>query len=192
MSETWTDRERVVVLLRRHRQWVVAAAAAVVLLIGLGLMLGSRTFGNAAEWAAALGTIAAFAATVALLRQEVEARRRDIEERERRQAALVSCWLGEQEVMGQAKPWEARSVFVRNASEEPIYHAVITQEPDHYPSPSTWSVIGPQQEVHDQWSPRVEDLGPGVIPQPVLSFLDAAGLAWERDGRGRLARRPFT
>jgi hypothetical protein len=57
-------------------------------------------------------------------------------------------------------------VFVRNASEEPIYHAVITQEPDHYPSPSTWSVIGPQQEVHDQWSPRVEDLGPGVLPQP--------------------------
>lgn len=131
MSETWPDRERVVVLSRRHRQWVVAAGAAVALLIGLDLMLGSRTFGNAAEWAAAFGTIAAFGATVALLRQEVQARRRDVEERERRQAALVSCWLGEQDVMGDVQPWEAREVFVRNASDEPIYHAVVTQEPDH-------------------------------------------------------------
>jgi hypothetical protein len=49
-------------------------------------------WGNVAEWAATLGTFAAFGATV-LLRHEVDARRRDVAERERPQASLVSCWL---------------------------------------------------------------------------------------------------
>lgn len=79
--------------MRTYWPWVLATVSALVLLVSLGALVGAATFGNVAEWAGALGTIAAFGATVLLLRHEVDNRRRDVDERERRQASLVSCWL---------------------------------------------------------------------------------------------------
>ena len=111
--------------LRRHWPWALIVLLALVVLVGLGAALGARTFGNVAEWAAALGTIAAFGATVLLLRQEVEARRRDVAERERRQAALVTCWLDN---AFQTENFEEyRAVFVKNASDEPIYFVAVVR-----------------------------------------------------------------
>jgi hypothetical protein len=117
-------------ILRPYWPWALIVLSAVTLLVALGLVLGAGTFGNVAEWAAALGTIAAFGATVLLLRQEVDARRREVADRERRQASLISCWLGQfdTETLTGQRLWHD-GVFVKNASDEPIYQVVVEQEP---------------------------------------------------------------
>jgi hypothetical protein len=175
--------------MRRHWPWVLIVVLALVLLVGLGAALGAGTFGNVAEWAAALGTIAAFGATVLLLRQEVEARGRDVAERERRQAALVSCWLDD--AWSEVNVEFYRAVFVKNASDEPIYHVQVLQEPGQRGEflLAHWGVIGPRKEETWHWDPNTEDVP--TDPVPVLSFVDSAGQQWERDWRGRLHRVPF-
>jgi hypothetical protein len=167
-------------LARRQWPWLLLGVLALVLLIVLGLVLGADAFGSVAEWAAALGTIAAFGATVALLRQDVEARRRDVAERERRQASLVSCWLGEPDRFG--VPTE---VFVQNASDEPIYHVYVMG----YGDLPEWDVVGPRQQVHGPWRPDLEKMSTRSR-RPRLSFADAAGLRWQRDEDGILRRPP--
>jgi hypothetical protein len=161
--------------LRRFWPWALLVASALGLLIGLGLVFGSATFGSAAEWAAAIGTIAAFGGTVVLLRQEVDARRRDVEERERRQAALVSCWL------------EPDGLSVRNASQEPIYGVSVDQDPGKRErAPMDYrDVIPPGEKLRFTWDP---DTDVDDVPVPILDFNDAAGLEWHRDRHGILRR----
>jgi hypothetical protein len=165
---------------RRFWPWALLVAFAVVLLVALGLTFGTRTFGNAAEWAAAFGTIAAFGATVALLR-------RDVAERERRQAALVSCWA-EVHLRTPDNPVHYAELIARNGSDETIHDLAIWHVIDGtVVRGHTVGTVAPRSQT---WA-RVE-LTPGKKAHAAVTFFDSAGLEWERDWRGRLQRRRFT
>jgi hypothetical protein len=168
----------------RRLPWALMVASSLVLLVGFGWAFGAHTFGNVAEWAAALGTIAAFGATVALLRQEVEARRRDVAERERRQAALVSCWMKRGAAVsrrdgGMDQLWY---LTVRNASEELIHRVRV-----HVTSPPTgWALVTPGETTET----ITADLDTPSESAAEITFIDAAGLGWHRRGDGVLVRYP--
>jgi hypothetical protein len=164
-------------------------AAGLVLVVVLLVTWGRRRgadFGDVPGWVAAIGGVAAFAVALAVLFREVEGQRIDTEERIRRQARLVSCWL---EVVRENPGGKApdREVIIRNNSDEPIQAVVVTHDP--LPPEGWWTLevetigAGPTQEAR-QWleSPDLDD------PRPVLHFTDAAGIRWQRDRDGILSR----
>jgi hypothetical protein len=150
-------------------------------------------FGTVPDWISSVGTVGAFGATIWLLFRETDARRRDVDEHERRQAQDVSCWLGDvpDEALGfddEGRPYRwIDLVYVRNGSAEPIYAVgVFIDQVDDQPPWHYVGVIAPGETSRRPWTP------PDSLhePVPALRFTDAAGRDWIRDGSGRLRREP--
>ena len=141
-----------------------------------------------AEWVGAIGTVGTLAAAVWVAKREVDNRRADTDERERRQASKVSCWVehGSTGTAGSSRPsW---IVSVQNGSDEPIYGVSVVQEPGYVGGEPTgwWDVIPPGTQEGAVWDPDIEHVD--REPKPVLEFNDAAGRGWTRDADGILRR----
>jgi len=166
-----------------RRWWPIGLAVVSVFVLTLSaLALAGAQLGNAAEWVGAGGTVAAFGVTLALLYRELENRRADTDERIRRQARQVSCWLDYNGPAGDV-------VIVRNSSDEPVYQVAVVQDPGYVgpPPEAWWDVVPPGDQVCKSWCPNTDVESE---PRPVLSFTDAAGIWWVRDTAGRLQRDP--
>jgi hypothetical protein len=122
-----------------------------MLIAGCGLLLAvsltarlSGEVGNLGEWVGGLGAMAALGVSLYLIHDAQALRRRDDEERERRQARLVSCWAATKDVTttgaeGEPTSWgPAPLVRVRNMSDHPVYSVVVRPEPDQPDKP--WMV----------------------------------------------------
>ncbi|MEY2446655.1 MAG: hypothetical protein QOH79_131 [Acidimicrobiaceae bacterium] len=145
-------------------------------------------FGTVADWVAAVGTGGALVIGMLLLRAELRSRRADSDERLRSQSRHVVCWLHFVETQDDGSWW---IVKVRNGSDEPIYQVAVSVdlgEPSGGHPEGWWDVIPPGDEVACMWEPG--DFA--TEPLPWLSFVDAQGAWWHRDGRGvlELERRP--
>jgi hypothetical protein len=112
--------------------------------------------------------------------------RRKIEiERQRRQASLVSHWVGiktfDSDEYSLADPLHGPCLYVRNHSDQPIYDGVIQPEPYDPEGPAPgglWAMI-PPGETREAFWPYWPDRPHEV--RPTINFLDANGIAWHRD-----------
>jgi arabinogalactan oligomer/maltooligosaccharide transport system substrate-binding protein len=161
------------------------------------------SWGDVPGWIEAIATFGAlvFAAAAAvstgrILRLESERdrvaseARREQERRMRRaQAALVSAWWGEVE----GRPRSVPGVYVRNASEAPIYQAHLTLVAPDDGHSGYWKtqrlVIPPGEAEHIPVDLAGLAIGAdfGNSERRVkLTFTDAAGVRWARDEYGHL------
>lgn len=153
-------------------------------------------WGDIPGWMSAFGSVFAlvFAAVAVVVtrrtykieseRDRVNAEARSVQESfaRRAQAALVSAWWGE--------PWDGRrGVFVRNASETPVYQAYLTVLDSDDRSDDIkvhYLVVPPSDDAlfcpvdNDQPTQRT------TARRVKLSFTDAAGVRWLRNQYGRL------
>lgn len=135
-------------------------------------------WGTVPDWVGALAAAGAFAGTILLLKRETDTRRREVDQEERAQARLVSCWV---------EPGAPR-VSVRNGSSEPIYEAMVYIDRIEEPPPFIYlDAIPPESVVTKSWNPPDQ----GHEPLPALFFYDSAGVAWHRERDGELRRAPI-
>jgi hypothetical protein len=215
--------------MRRAPLWVKTSALCVgMLLLGLGLWRTARGLGEGAatdaDWLAAIATLAAFLAAMvagwfAARAYEIELRReRDrISDTRRAQASLVVVWYDVRldpmrSVRPEPKPptpWSMFGVWIRNASELPVFDASIQVEVDGTVLGQTSisgegtgrvGVVPPTREpvfrgLGEEITAKLEALRPlsqgspiadPPVPNITLRFTDAAGLLWVRKPSGRL------
>jgi hypothetical protein len=182
---------------RRVRLWITAAlghpwlviAVVSLLVVAAVVAVGVWTdapFGNVGEWLSGLGTVAALSASLYLLHQGQTDRRRTDVERERRQARLVSYWVGiktfDSDDYSLADPPDGPCLYIRNVSDQPIYDVVVQPEPfdpDNAQAPiGMWAMV-PPGEIREAFWPFWPDMPHDV--RPTLNFVDANGVAWHRD-----------
>ena len=143
---------------------------------------------DAASWLAAVGTIAAV--LIALGLALADGRRRSREDR-RRQAELITAWLGEE---ANPRPWVW--VTLANASNQVAYRVVISivsvVDGSRVPrpaDPTTWRRFvsqlppGKNEPLSVSWTAGTGTARPGVE----IAFQDAAGRSWIRDWNGKLS-----
>jgi hypothetical protein len=145
---------------------------------------------DAANWLAAVGTIGAV--FVALGLAGADGRRRSREER-RRQAELITAWVGEEP---EYRPWVW--VTLANASNQVAYRVVISivslvdGSPVARPAshdPTTWRRFvsqlppGRNEPLSVDWGVGAGTTRPGVE----IAFQDAAGRSWVREWNGNLS-----
>jgi hypothetical protein len=162
------------------------AGSGLLLAVSLTAILGGEV-GNLGEWMSGLGAVSALGVSLYLIHDAQALRRRDDEERERRQALLVSCWAATKDITttdaeGTPTSWgPAPLVRVRNMSDHPIYSIVVRPEPDQPDKPwmvPMWATIPPRETVESGWP-----YGPDrpQASRPVIAFTDQNGITWERD-----------
>jgi len=172
------------------RRWwptiVVFGVSVIVTVWAVGREWGAVAVGNIGEWLAGLGTLAALAVSLFLIRQEQENRRRDADDRERRQARLVYGWVGiktfdDANRYTLADPLYGPCFYIRNNSDEPIYDVTLQPEP-YDPNANTrgalWNTILPgetREAFWRDWPDQPSDI------RPTINFVDANGIAWHRD-----------
>lgn len=149
--------------------------------------------GPFSEWAAAMLTVGTLFMSLWLYRREQESRRRE-------QARKINAWPESVDVSN-----KIIIAKVRNSSDEPVYNVDVTAyllestHPFLYDWYATWNeyALSPSSEAVELKSSQIVPLPdecrnpPLTIPKMaiVITFVDASGLAWTRDPRGRLTAR---
>jgi hypothetical protein len=133
-------------------------------------------WGDAPTWAGAVSATAALVFAGRAIRQTNQLQTDVVEDRRRRQAALVSCWLD-----------PLRMLRLQNRSDEPVYAVMVfsSERSPHRPGDNHTYLdyLGPGEDHQTPWD---ED-SPGAEPLPVMYFSDAMGIDWVRDAQGRLS-----
>jgi hypothetical protein len=171
--------------IREHWPWLVAAiGSAVIIIWASALAWGTTSVGNAAEWAAAVGTVGTLAAAVWVAS-------RDVAERERRQAALVFYRVervGEPPADDPRRTVNTMRFTIHNGSPEPIYNvgvALIGEDGVGLAGSKSTAVTFPGEEPVTLAYLGSFDAGHTMV------FTDSSGRGWQRDSDGGLRRQPM-
>jgi hypothetical protein len=123
--------------------WPWAVIAASLLLIGVSTtVLLNGQVGNLGELLGGAGAVAALGVSLFLIHEAQVLRARDLDDRERAQARLVSAWVGTTEVEWQgplgvlSRGSEVPAVFIRNNSEQPVYDVGLRPMPYDHSDPA--------------------------------------------------------
>jgi hypothetical protein len=136
------------------------------------------------------------------LRESLEQRQRDADERRRGQAAKVTAWFAMDPKYAVAGPWGA---VIRNASDLPIFDVQVFFHYIHETRPGgDWApvmrgatiekilVFPPQSdrfvEIPEDVRDQIHEVNDKIYVVSI-EFTDAAGNCWERDPRGALIPR---
>jgi hypothetical protein len=135
--------------------------------------------GDVPSWVEAIGTIGAFAVSLALIYEQGKDRRKDRLEQLTAQARLVSAWV--EEPLIRTKTYPKLVVVVENGSSQVIHAVSISIELGVRGRFHRWlATMGPHEirEVH------ISIPGPprSNILIPVVSFVDASGRRWLGSG----------
>jgi hypothetical protein len=171
--------------------WPWAVIAASLLLIGVSTtVLLNGQVGNLGELLGGAGAVAALGVSLFLIHEAQVLRARDLDDRERAQARLVSAWVGTTEVEWQgplgvlSRGSEVPAVFIRNNSEQPVYDVGLRPMPYDHSDPADnlatafLITLQPGETVKNYWP---ESPDQPKTRRPLLMFTDANGVTWERD-----------
>lgn len=136
------------------------------------------------------------------LRESLEERKREAEDRRQAQAAQVSAWFAWDRVLDALIPGDDWGATVRNASGLPIFDLRIgfdwiSEQPGgqgwvaspHGSLPQPIRILPPGSTRHFQIPAQVRSQDPRCDDEVIavsITFTDAAGNRWERDPRGAL------
>ena len=152
-------------------------------------------WGDVPTWLAAVGTCGAVIVSLYLARQD--GLRREQRER-RRQAELVTAWLGAEEAVGDQL---FQQVVIQNSSSQSVYQLIVSLVSVQGAFRVT-AVPPPQSDakVSDPFQTRVGQVPPGRFDTRIqsgghgmylrlgveIAFQDASGVYWLRRGNGCL------
>ena len=170
----------------------VGITVVVVVALGVGFAFGwavrspswSIQLGDLAEWVAAIGTVAAFAATWIVISRDHKARR-ELQATAAYDAALAVTVVVEQLAFATTEAFPAMLVTVTNASSRSVFGVELTvslASGETYGGPPT--KLG---ELPPGGSEKTNISGPPDIVASV-SFVDAGRVVWTRDSKGHIRR----
>lgn len=176
----------------RGRWPFLAAAGAVAVVAGASLYAKREAvqFGDVTGWIGGFAAVAALILSLRVLSEQQKLTRRDLDERESRQANLVSCWVTMERVPlspdmlgGQGTQVDKPFVKVLNASEAPIFDVVLWErpkgDPDERDLVALWMTIPPHEYRLAPWPDPPHER---QHARPALQFADTAAIEWWRDG----------
>lgn len=173
-------------------------------------MLAVIEWGTAADWAAAIGTMLAFAAALWVIyrervdrKEEAERRREDDVRRRRTQAESIAVWLEGNLMPAGTDTGEDTILKVRNVSGSPVSSCVAfvrhpiggpvdePEHPDNTPMEVVVGTLAPGETVTESvlrdWIDPNLIVFPGLVAE--VAFTDSFGLHWLRNFEGTLEER---
>lgn len=169
-----------------HRWWWAALAAAVAMVAAIvaAAHLGDGVTGNLAEWVGGLGTVAAFAVTYLVLREEVLSRI------EARRVAARSVSVSTQTKLIGSRPGRQRAtltLWIHNGGSLPITQVEAMVRAPGYSGSQTLEAFG--EMGADRREERTFELGSADLShlEVYVWFTDASGSHWRRRPNGELA-----